>query len=139
MPNVIELLKQDHREVEGLFASFDNDPQSATAAKLCEELEVHTAAEETFVYPALREAVSGGEQLADEAEGEHAEAKQIIGRIKQTRDPGHLSEVMAELKQAIEHHVEEEEGTVFPKMASDLGDTELDAMGANVQEFKASK
>ena len=139
MPNVIELLKQDHREVEGLFASFESGRRSATADSICEELEVHTAAEETFVYPALREAVSGGGHLADEAEGEHAEAKQIIGRIKQTRDPDHLADVMAELKQAIEHHVEEEEGTVFPKMASDLGEAELDAIGANVQEFKASK
>ena len=53
-------------------------------------------------------------------------------------DPDHLAEVVAELQKAIEHHVEEEEGTVFPKMESDLGKIELEAVGANVQEFKGS-
>jgi iron-sulfur cluster repair protein YtfE (RIC family) len=137
MPNVIELLKQDHREVEKLFTSFENDQQSSAAEKLCEELEVHTVAEERFVYPALREGVSGGDQLADEAEREHAEAKQIIGRIKQTSQPERLGEVVAELKRAIEHHVQEEEGNVFPKMESELASTDLEAIGTAVQDFKA--
>jgi iron-sulfur cluster repair protein YtfE (RIC family) len=82
--------------------------------------------------------VSDGKQLAEEAEHEHAEAKRIIGRVKRTSDPQHLADIVADLQQAIEHHVEEEEGTVFPKMKSDLGKIELEAMGANVQEFKGS-
>jgi iron-sulfur cluster repair protein YtfE (RIC family) len=138
MPNVVDLLKQDHRGVKELFAKFESTPESSIAAEICEELEVHTAAEEQFVYPALRAGVSGGDRLADEAEHEHAEAKQLIGRIKRTSDAEHLSEVVSELKQAIEHHVEEEEGTVFPKMQSELGATEMDTLGAQVQEFKGS-
>jgi iron-sulfur cluster repair protein YtfE (RIC family) len=139
MPNVIELLKQNHREVEQLFTGFESGQQSSTADKICAELEVHTAAEERFVYPSLREGVSGGDQLADEAEREHAEAKQLIGRVKQTSDPERLGEVVAELKRAIEHHVQEEEGNVFPKMESDLPSTELDVIGANVLEFKEKR
>ena len=138
MPNVVDLLKQDHRSVEDLFAKFESTQESSIADEICEELEVHTAAEEQFVYPALREGVSGGNTLADEAEHEHAEAKQLIGRIKRTSDADHLPEVVSELKQAIEHHVQEEEGTVFPKMQSDLGDSEMDTLGAQVQEFKGS-
>jgi Hemerythrin HHE cation binding domain len=68
MPNVIDLLKQDHREVEGLFATFESNRQSSIAAEICADLEAHTGAEERFVYPALGEGVSGGRQLADEAE-----------------------------------------------------------------------
>ena len=138
MPNVVDLLKQDHRSVEDLFTKFESTQESSIADEICRELEVHTAAEEQFVYPALREGVNGGNSLADEAEHEHAEAKQLIGRIKRTNDAEHLGEVVAELKQAIEHHVQEEEGTVFPKMESDLGGTELDAIGSRVQEFKQS-
>jgi iron-sulfur cluster repair protein YtfE (RIC family) len=137
MPNVIELLQQDHREVEQLFTSYESDHQSSTADKICAELELHTTTEERFVYPALREGVSGGDQMADEAEREHAEAKQLVGRIKQTSDLGHLGEVVAELKRAIEHHVQEEEGNVFPKMQSDLTDTDLEAIGTAIQDFKA--
>ena len=138
MPNVVDLLKQDHRSVEDLFTKFESTQESSIADEICQELEVHTAAEEQFVYPALREGVNGGNTLADEAEHEHAEAKQLIGRIKRTNDAEHLGEVVAELKQAIEHHVQEEEGTVFPKMESDLGGTDLDAIGSRVQEFKQS-
>lgn len=138
MPSVIELLKQDHRGVEALFGRFETTHQSSIAEEICQQLEVHTVAEERFVYPALRDGVSGGDKLADEAEHEHAEAKQIIGRVKRTTDAEHLSEVVGELRRAIEHHVEEEEGTVFPKMESDLGATELEAIGAQVQEFKES-
>jgi iron-sulfur cluster repair protein YtfE (RIC family) len=138
MPDVIELLKQDHREVEQLFGAFERDPQPSIAAEICAQLELHTTAEEHFVYPVLRERVSDGKKLADEAEHEHAQAKQIIGRVKRTRDPEHLAEAVAELQHAIEHHVEEEEGTVFPKMESNLGKIELEAVGANVQEFKGS-
>jgi hemerythrin superfamily protein len=136
MPNVIELLKHDHREVEQLFSKFESSHDAAIVEKICSELEVHTAAEETLVYPVLREDVSGGGNLADEAEHEHAEARQIIGRVKQTTDPQHLNDLVAELKKAIEHHVEEEEGTVFPKMQADVGESELDSLGEQIQEFK---
>ena len=111
MPDVIDLLKRDHREVEQLFGAFERDPQPSIAGEICAQLELHTTAEEHFVYPALRERVSDGKKLA---------------------------EVVAELQKAIEHHVEEEEETVFPKMESDLGKIELEAIGANVQEFKGS-
>jgi iron-sulfur cluster repair protein YtfE (RIC family) len=138
MPSAIDLLKQDHREVEQLFSRFQSTQDPAVAEKICSELEVHTAAEEEFVYPVLREDVSGGEKLAGEAEHEHAEARQIIGRLKQTTDSEHLSDVVAELKKAIEHHVAEEEGTVFPKMDSEVGRDELESIGTELEEFKRS-
>ena len=67
-----------------------------------------------------------------------AAGREQLALIAGTSDPEHLAEVVSELQQAIEHHVEEEEGTVFPKMESNLGAAELDAIGAQVQEFKES-
>ena len=138
MPGVIALLQQDHRGVEDLFARFDATHDSSIAEEICGELEVHTASEEQFVYPALREGVNGGDKLADETKQEHAEANQIIGRVKRTSDSEHLIEIVGELWKAIEHHVEEEEATVFPKMEAELGAAELDDIGAQVWEFKES-
>src|SRR5947208_11978886 len=114
MPDVIGLLKQGHRKVEQLFGAFERDRRPSIAEEICAQLELHTTAEEHFVYPALRERVSDGKKLAEDAEHEHAEAKQIIGRVKRTSDPEHLAEVDAELQKAIEHHVEEEEATGYP-------------------------
>src|SRR5438876_788624 len=57
MPDAIDLLKQDHREVEQLFGAFERDRQPSIAEEICAQLELHTIAEEQFVYPALRERV----------------------------------------------------------------------------------
>jgi iron-sulfur cluster repair protein YtfE (RIC family) len=136
MPNVIDLLKRNHREVAELFSDFERTRASSVVEQICAELEVHTAAEELFVYPALREDVSSGSELADQAEHEHAEAKRLIGRLKRTPTSERASDVVAELKQTFERHVAEEERTVFPRMQTDLTDTELYAIGVNVEEFK---
>jgi iron-sulfur cluster repair protein YtfE (RIC family) len=136
MPNVIDVLKQDHRQVAELFSDFERTRASTVVEQICANLEVHAAAEELFVYPALREDVSSGSELAAQAEHEHAEAKRLIGRLKRTTTSERVSDMVAELKQTFERHVAEEEGTVFPKMQSDLKDTEMYAIGANVEEFE---
>ena len=43
-------------------------------------------------YPAVREEVPNGAKLADEGADEHGEARQLIGRIKNTEDGEHLAE-----------------------------------------------
>ena len=136
MPNVIDLLKQDHRTVEQLFTQFESSKDAAAAEEICAEIEVHAQAEEQVVYPALREQVSGGQQMADHAEKEHAEARQLIGRIRQTEDPDHLAEVVSELKSAIEEHVNEEENEVFPKMQAEVDASALEELAAEVTAAK---
>jgi hemerythrin superfamily protein len=138
VPNVRELLHQDHREIEAFFEQFDRGRGQDVALKICEMLELHAEAEEQIVYPALREGVAGGRDLADEAEQQHSQARQLIAQIKQTSDEEHLAALVGELKEAVEHHIAEEERTVFPKMDSDLGLLEMDVLGAQVEEFKSS-
>jgi iron-sulfur cluster repair protein YtfE (RIC family) len=133
-----DLLGQDHREVEALFEDFDRGGGQGVALKICERLDVHAKAEEQIVYPALREGVAVGRDLADEAERQHVQARQLTARIKQTSDDEHLAALVGELKEAVEHHVAEEEETVFPKMERDLGLLEMDVLGAQVEEFKSS-
>src|SRR5437763_15083823 len=98
MPDAIDLLKQDHREVEQLFGAFERDRQPSVAEEICAQLELHTTAEEHYVYPALRERVSDGKKLAEEAEHEHAEDKHIIGRVKQQSDREPVAEVGGQLQ-----------------------------------------
>ena len=137
MPNVVELLKQDHREVELLFSRFETSNDPAIAEKICEELDLHTTVEEEAVYPPLRSEVQGGPGMADHAEKEHADARQIIGRIRQTSDADHLSKLVGELKSAVEEHVNEEENEVFPKMADEMGSARLEQIGTEVEGLKA--
>ena len=137
MPNVTALLKQDHREVEALFSKFESTGDSTIAEQICEELDLHTKVEEEAVYPPLRSEVQGGPGMAEHAEKEHAEARQIIERIRQTKDSEHLNELVSELKSAVEEHVADEENEVFPKMESEMGPSRLEEIGAEVEELKS--
>jgi iron-sulfur cluster repair protein YtfE (RIC family) len=137
MPSVVNVLKQDHRTVEKLFSDFESSGDSSIVDTICEELDVHMEAEEALVYPVLRDDVSGGTQMAQHAEKEHAEARQIVGRIRQTKEADHLSELVQELKSAIEEHVQEEESDVFPKMEQELGNERLEQLGQEVEARKS--
>jgi len=137
VPNVVNVLKQDHRTVEKLFADFKESKDRSVVDQICDELDVHTRAEEQIVYPVLRSDVPDGEGLADHAEEEHAEARQLIGRIRQTTDEEHLEELVTELEGAIQEHVSDEEGEVFPKMESAIDASRLEQMGAEVESQKA--
>ena len=134
MPNVIELLNQDHRTVERLFAEFESTQDFDVALQICEELTVHATVEEEIVYPVLERVDA---TLEREAEQEHAEAKQLIARI-QTMDPtdGALVPTVLQLKAGIEHHVSEEEGEAWPKMRS-AASNRLDELGTAVERRKA--
>jgi iron-sulfur cluster repair protein YtfE (RIC family) len=132
------LLKQDHRTVEKLFMEFESSADAAIAEKICEELDVHTDIEERVVYAALRGEVSGGKQMADHAEKEHAEARQLIGRIRRTQNAEHLADLVRELKHAVEEHVREEENEVFPKLERELDGGRMTELGQALEELKSS-
>ena len=136
MPDVIELIEKDHREVEGLFATFEASEDESVATQICDELDRHTAAEEKAVYPVIASDVPGGVPMVKEGEEEHKEARQLIGRIRQTSDPNHLAELVEELKEAIQHHVREEESEILPKTRKALAPERLEQLG---REFQAAK
>jgi hemerythrin superfamily protein len=136
MPDVTMLIETDHREVESLFAQFKSDGSKATAMKICEELDAHADAEERVFYPVVREEVPEGGDLAKEAEDEHKEARELIGRIKNTDDGTHLGDLVNQLEQAISHHVSEEEKEMLPKSRDALTPQRREELGA---EFEAAK
>jgi hemerythrin superfamily protein len=136
MPDVTKLIEADHREVEGLFAEFEQQGTKQAALRICQEIERHAGAEETVFYPAVREEVPEGSRLVGEGEHEHAQARQLIGRIKNTDDEAHLSALVMELEQAIHHHVEEEETEMLPKARESMDQARLQALAS---EFDAAK
>lgn len=118
--NAYEMLIKDHQKVEDLFNEFeiaDEDKKLKLAAKICEELTVHTMLEEKVFYPKARDVLDGSdEELIDHAEDEHADAKKLIEEIKQLSVGNQLDKKMLKLKHAITHHVVEEEETLFPEL-----------------------
>ena len=136
--NAIQLLKADHREVEGMFSQFEKTNGMATKAKLAEQiclaLKVHTQIEEEIFYPAARDALSD-EEMVDEAVVEHAAAKDLIAEIE-AMEPGEdlFDAKVKVLSEQIEHHVEEEEKEMFPKLQKT--DMDMRALGVRMAQRK---
>ena len=110
--DAVALLKQDHRNVEDLFAKFEKaggeGQKQKIAEQICLELSVHAAIEEEIFYPACEGKVE--DDLLKEAYVEHDGAKLLITEILggEPSDEFYDSKVKV-LQEQIEHHVEEEE------------------------------
>jgi hemerythrin-like domain-containing protein len=113
----------------------DNADKQALADKICLALTVHTQIEEKIYYPATREAIDD-DDLLDEAEVEHASAKQLIAEIQGMKAGDHLFDAkVTVLGEYINHHVEEEEREMFPESRD--SDLDLKTLGEQMAARKA--
>jgi len=117
------LLQRDHAEVKKLFKQYekladaeaDGAERGELAAQICAMLTVHATIEEEIFYPAARAAEVDAD-LLDEAEVEHASAKDLISQIRSMSPDDDLYDAkVSVLGEYIDHHVQEEEGEMFPK------------------------
>ena len=117
--NAITLLRADHQKVTDLFENFEKSRATAKkkviAQEICKELTVHATIEEEIFYPEVRGAIDD-EDLMDEAEVEHASAKELIAQIESmsSGDDKFAAKVMV-LGEYINHHVKEEQDEMFPQ------------------------
>jgi hemerythrin superfamily protein len=141
--DVIKLLTEDHKEVKALFASYDklvesvaeDEEKQALAEEICLKLTVHANVEEELFYPAAREALGEEQDLIDEADVEHASAKDLIAQIQASSPAEELYDAKVKvLGEYIDHHVKEEEGEIFPKVKK--GGLDTAALGAEVASRK---
>lgn len=129
-----DLLQRDHRQVESWFhacESLSDEQQKADLIqRICMALKVHTQIEEEIFYPRAR-AETGEQGLIQEAINEHAEVKQLVTEIEQRQAQGQdCTEQLEAMRQAVQHHVQEEENELFPKVRN--ADIDLFALGSEL-------
>lgn len=133
--DAVDLLTRDHRLVDELFASFfQAAPQQLDplARRLCKMVRIHTQIEEELFYPAARRALRE-DALIDEAEREHAEAKQAVMRVESmTSDHAEFREAVEALRDEIASHVASEEAELFPELRN--AKIDLVALGITLAE-----
>lgn len=138
--DAIALLKKDHKVVKKLFADYeklcdtdsDSEEKQALAVQICSELTVHATIEEEIFYPALREEMDA-DSLLNEAEVEHASAKELISQLQDMGpDEALFDAKVTVLGEYINHHVEEEESEMF-KEAKKLK-LDMAALGEQMME-----
>lgn len=137
--DAIALLKSDHREVKAMFQEYEktekNADKEALAARICAALTVHAQIEEEIFYPAAYEAIND-DDLLDEAEVEHASAKDLIAQIEASSPSEPLYDAKVKvLGEYVDHHVQEEEKELFPECRD--SEMDLKALGEQLRIRKA--
>ena len=141
----ITLLRQDHKTVEGLFKRFEKAGDNAFKAKrdlvdrIIEELAVHAAIEEQVFYPAVREAIPEVEDTVLEGLEEHHIVKWTLKELEDL-PPDHerFDAKVTVLIESVRHHVEEEEGELFPEVRKAMGRKRLGEIGEALEKAKKS-
>jgi hemerythrin superfamily protein len=139
--DIFEMLKKDHREVKDLFESLlesdaNGEDREELFQQLRQALELHSAIEEKYLYPALQE-VEETRDMALESIEEHRIVKQLLEELEDL-DPEdeQWNAKLKVLMENVEHHVEEEEKELFKKAQKVLSKDELKEMGERAQEEK---
>jgi iron-sulfur cluster repair protein YtfE (RIC family) len=153
--DVIDLLKKDHEKVSDLFREYKGGDivtrlvkkvtgsgpkpgRHSVAERICCELDVHTRVEEEVFYPAVR--ATRDEKLiclVDEGIKEHGQVKERIARLRQgTLDEETYDAEMSQLESDVNHHVNEEESDMFPRLEDVMSEDARAELGRRVQERK---
>ena len=138
--NGLELLKEDHQKVQTLFdqvKATESDRQHRQLfKKIKTELETHTFIEEKVFYPTLKKYEEFKDQILEAIE-EHLQVKTLLRSLERLSEGAERFDAkLMVLINDVEHHVEEEEGELFPKVERNFSEEQLEKLG---QELTAAK
>merc|ERR1712108_97097 len=125
--NCIDLIINDHEKLKSLHSQYmstsDTDKKQELANTLTKELCIHSALEETLIYPVLRDRVPEGKNLAHDAYEEHFAVERLLDEL-------------LNMKTMIENlfaHIQHEEGTLLPLLRQYIDPNELVELGGKME------
>jgi iron-sulfur cluster repair protein YtfE (RIC family) len=136
--DIFEELHKEHEQVGELIARLAADGRDEAVVKtLQHELSSHAEAEEAVLYTRLAD-----EDATRDAVAEGYEEHQAIARaLTRLGEPGlgddTFSTVLAELQENVEHHVTEEEGTLFEQARPLISKDEAVALREQFEKAKS--
>lgn len=119
--DVLDLLMQEHREVEALLDQISQPEQNPNSRDIADRaiamLVKHSVAEEMYVYPAMVEYLENGEQEVDHDKREHQELEELLKQLEglEPEEDG-FAQCVSRIQEVLADHVSDEEDQQFPKM-----------------------
>jgi hemerythrin superfamily protein len=140
--NALKILEQDHQNVKGLFQEMgrasDQNRRKELFDRIDTELEIHAHIEETVFYPAIEHHEELSEMVAEALE-DHQEAKALLEELEELGSDSHeFGSKLQELMEGVEHHVQEEEGEMFPKVRELFNEGQLEQLGQDLESAKGT-
>ena len=138
--NAVKMLKQQHREVAKMFKEFEEaksaGPRRKIFEKIADALAVHATIEERHFYPAVKEEQT--EDILLESVEEHLESKRVIADLlAMEADDENFDAKVKVLQENVDHHVEEEQDELVPKVEKLIDAETLEAIGETMEETQA--
>ena len=135
----LDMLIDEHRSVQRLFTQFEKEDDRAIKEEIvrtaCREITMHAALEEELFYPIVQDAIKDPD-LIDEATVEHASARQLIEQLdRMTADHALFEATFKVLGEYLNHHIREEEETMFAEVRRTRLD--LEAIGGLLTERRS--
>jgi hemerythrin superfamily protein len=131
--DVTTIVLEQHKDVARRLAAVLNETGSAKRAEfasLAALLELHETAEETVIYPVLRQLGEEGNRVADARAREESAANEVLTKLKgmDTSSP-QFDALFDDFGSAVHAHAHSEEAEVIP-LLGDITAEQRQAMGA---------
>jgi hemerythrin-like domain-containing protein len=150
MTNAFEVLAKDHEEVKQMLNELELGPAASSGAgsdelalrkKMVQQLVIeeskHEAVEEMYFWPAVREALTDGTDLANQAQDQEQEGKVVLDRLdKLAPEDEEFEALLAQFIAAGRAHIAFEETTVWPSLRSVLSAEQADELGQKLEQGK---
>jgi len=138
MSDVFTMLRNDHRQVEGLLGRLGESkpgPERDTLIlELTTALTLHMQFEEQELYPFV---VDVDEEMAEEASIEHRLAREALGKLADLSSAPGFGAAVDMLTGGIGHHVEDEETGMFPRLREACDSATMESLAETLQRMKA--
>jgi predicted DNA-binding protein len=142
--NAITMLERDHVKVKALLARLDSTTPRATVTRrdlfnrVKVDLTVHETIEEEIFYPALRSHPRAKDIVLEGIE-EHNVVDNLLGELTDLSSSDETWGAKATvMRENVEHHIEEEETSMFVKARQIFDRAELEALGKRMAARKVT-
>jgi len=145
--DAIQFIKQEHTKAKAAFATLLEAAPARRAAiwnELAPELKAHEEIEEACLYGPLLDEGPTDPKLVEWVSDKHSdEVEKVENLIEKTesldpKDVGWLT-IAKEIHSALEQHILQEEGEIFPRVAQFWDQDRLREAGEEMTEMKAEK
>ncbi|HOI12915.1 MAG TPA: hemerythrin domain-containing protein [Methanoculleus sp.] len=138
MPQILELIRQDHDLIRGLFDELESNPETGDVRciTLRRELPGHMDAEEATLYARLRDVAP--EEIRQSLD-EHTEVRGTLARFERIplRDDAWMP-ALIDLRGRVEAHFTSEEEDIFARAKRHLSRADLFALSEMFEQEKVA-
>lgn len=139
-PDLTTLIAHDHQVIAGLLGALQDEARAdrfPLAHRLIDELAAHTAAELQILYPALRDIVPGGVEMANRGQTGHDTLRPVLVALEQSHpDDAGFDDVVRGVAAAVDGHVPPVENEFLRALQAVIGEQAMLELGAVYASLK---